>query len=405
MKGQGGDSWLRCIGCGRKLSRERTFYRCPSCGDLLEAVHDFQEGPWTEGHIRGVWKYKALIYPGIPEGSLITMGEGDTYHHRSERLSRFSGVGSLFLKHEGENPTGSFKDRGMTVAVSEAARLGVRSTICASTGNTSASSAAYSSMAGIESNVLVPEGKVSRSKIAQAMGYGANIVKISGDFDAAMRIVQELVERNPGFYLLNSVNPWRLEGQKSIAFEIMDHVRDVDFISVPAGNLGNTTAIGKGLREMKELGIIDRVPRILSVQAEGANPFYRLWKGETSDLVPVIADTVATAIRIGNPINWRKALKSLEYTHGMVTAVSDDEILEAKREIDRSGIGCEPASAASLAGVRKLADDGTIDRSDTVFCVLTGNMLKDINSIVATGKEMSFEEMVQAAGMQASAPQ
>lgn len=388
---------LKCIDCGREYSPDRMSYICSRCNGLLEVVHLGLEPACIDPSRGGVWRYKPIIYPGLEEKFIVTMGEGDTYHYRSEKVSAWAGVDNLFLKQEGENPTGSFKDRGMTVAISEAKRLGVNATICASTGNTSASSAAYSAMGGMTSYVLIPEGNVSRSKMAQAIAYGSKIIKVKGDFDSAMDAVKKAVETNPEFFMLNSLNPWRLEGQKSITYEILEKLHSVDFISIPAGNLGNTAAMGKALMELKSMGIFEDIPRIIAVQAEGANPFYRLWSGQTYSIVPIKADTVATAIKIGNPVNWKKAINAIRFTNGIVTSVPDEEIMEAKRVIDASGIGCEPASAASVAGLRKLVNEGVVDRTDKVAAVLTGNIMKDIEAISVANNEIEFEELMQMA--------
>ena len=390
-------SWLKCVHCGSVFNISRSNYICPQCGGLFEVVHRMEEYS-PDPVSTGVWKYRALIHPSVPLESIVTRGEGNTQIYTSERLSQWSGVKSLWLKHEGENPTGSFKDRGMTVAVSEAKRLGRRSTICASTGNTSASAASYSAIAGMESSVLIPSGNVSQSKLAQAISYGSKIIDVPGDFDSAMTYISNLAEKNQKYYVLNSVNPWRIEGQKTITFEIMDRIKDCDFISMPAGNLGNTSAAGKALKELRSLGIIDHVPRIVSVQAEEASPFYNLWAGIDDHLVPVKAKTIASAIRIGNPVNWEKAMISIKYTSGIVTKVSDEEIIAAKHEIDRSGIGCEPASAASVAGIRKLVEEGTIHKTDRIVCVLTGHILKDLMSIPVNGMHQSAESFISEIG-------
>lgn len=391
------ETTLRCIDCGALYEPDIMSYSCGTCGGLMEVVHSGMGTQWIDTSREGVWRYKPLIYPNLDDSFMITMGEGNTYHYRSRKVSEWTGVDEIFMKQEGENPTGSFKDRGMTVAVSEAYRLGAKATICASTGNTSASSAAYSAMGGLTSYVLIPDGNVSRSKMAQAIAYGSKIIKVPGDFDSAMDALREAAVHNPGFYLLNSLNPWRLEGQKSITFEIVEKLGDVDFIALPAGNLGNTAAMGKALMELKEIGAIEKIPRIVSIQADGANPFYRLWSGMTERIVPVKADTIATAIKIGNPVNWKKALKAIKFSDGIVASVSDDEIMSAKRVVDAAGIGCEPASAASVAGVRKLVEEGTIDRKDRVVSILTGSILKDISAIRVSESEMHFEDLLNIA--------
>ena len=378
-------SMLRCIDCGRGYEPGRRL-RC-GCGELLEAVHDFprvdrglfdrRRGAPLGPYDSGVWRFKELVYPGLDEGQVISRPEGNTslYHHW--RMSEYAGLDRLSLKHEGENPTGSFKDRGMTVGVSEAIRIGATTVACASTGNTSASLASYAAMAGLGCVVFIPSGMIAYGKLAQTLSYGARVLQIRGDFDDAMRIVQE-ASCELELYLLNSVNPWRIEGQKSIVFELIQQRGwdPPDWIVVPAGNLGNTSAFGKALTEMEALGLIRDKPRIASIQAEGANPFYRLWRGGGS-LEIVKPETLASAIKIGNPMSWRKALRAIETTDGVVEQVSDQEILDAKAVVDMSGIGCEPASAASVAGAKKLAEAGIIDPGEDVVCILTGNLLKD----------------------------
>jgi len=288
------------------------------------------------------------------------------------------------MKHEGENPTGSFKDRGMTVAVSEARRLGASTVACASTGNTSASMAAYAAQSGLNGVVFVPEGEIAYGKLSQALAYGAKVIQVRGNFDDAMRLVEE-VSSEIGYYLLNSLNPWRVEGQKTIIFELLQQRGWItpDWIVVPGGNLGNTSAFGKAIKELLELRLIDRAPRIAVIQAEGANPLYRLWSSKGDQLEPVEKPhTVASAIKIGAPVSWEKALKAVAYTVGVVEQVSDDEIMDAKAIVDRSGVGCEPASAASVAGAKKLVERGIISRGESVVCILTGNLLKDPETTV-----------------------
>jgi threonine synthase len=299
------------------------------------------------------------------------------------RVSEYTGIKRVFMKHEGENPTGSFKDRGMTVAVSEARRAGAETVACASTGNTSASVAAYASQAGLRSVVFVPEGEIALGKLAQALAYGARVIQIRGYFDDAMRIVRE-ASRQLNLYVLNSLNPWRIEGQKSIVFEALQQMRwsPPDWIVVPAGNLGNTSAFGKAIKELGQLGLMEKTPRIAAVQAEGANPFYRLWKRKGSQLKTMKPSTVASAIKIGNPVSWVKALDAVKFTGGVVEQVSDAEILEVKAIVDSTGIGCEPASAASVAGAKKLAAAGVIGVDEEVLCVLTGNLLKDTETTI-----------------------
>src|SRR5579885_1588417 len=301
----------------------------------------------------------------------------DTRKGHSE-IGRFAGVERLFLKHEGENPTGSFKDRGMTVGVSMAKMLGARAVACASTGNTSASLASYAAQAGMQCFVFLPASNVAAGKLAQTLAYGATTIQVRGDFDDAMRLVEQVCDEL-GIYLLNSLNPYRIEGQKAIAFETLQQLdwQAPDWLVLPAGNLGNTSAIGKALQQAYQLGLISHLPRIASIQAAGANPFYRSFVKGFATRESVQAQTVATAIKIGNPVSFTRARRVIEQTNGLVEMVSDEEILEAKRVIDRAGIGCEPASAASLAGVRKLVQQGRIKRDERVVAILTGNLLKD----------------------------
>lgn len=369
-------SVLKCPNCGEEYNINRNKYTCDKCGNILDVYHYDMEYKTTS--MKGVWKYKNMVHPEIPENKIVTRGEGDTHLYRSDRISEYTGINNIYMKHEGENPTGSFKDRGMTVAISEAMRLQFHKTLCASTGNTSAAAASYSALAGIESYVMIPGKNVSANKLFQAISYGANIVDIEGDFDNAMSGVKTAIERTKDFYVLNSLNPWRIEGQKTIIYEIMEKLKP-DFISFPAGNLGNTSAFGKALMDLKALGMIDYVPKLIAIQAEGAAPFYEYIHDNRDHITPVKAETIATAIKIGNPVNYKKAKRSIEFTHGIVEKVSDNQIIEAKRAIDRAGIGCEPASAASIAGVLKLRQSGEIDRGDTVASILTGHLLKDVS--------------------------
>ncbi|MCA8941894.1 MAG: threonine synthase [Planctomycetes bacterium] len=386
---------LRCTTTGREYDgMDARFYS--DAGSTLDVVHDLD-------HVRatvdlgtfdrrlgskqcvdrsGVWRFRELILP-VEESMIVTKPEGATNLYESRWLAGQVGLDALSLKHEGENPTGSFKDRGMTAGVTMAKIRGATRVACASTGNTSASMAAYAAQAGMRAFVFIPEGKIAYGKLAQALAYGAKTIQIAGDFDRALDIVQQVCERE-NIYLLNSVNPFRVEGQKAIAFELLQDLdwQVPDWIVMPGGNLGNSSAIGKGLMEMLELGWIDRLPRIAVVQAHGANPFFRAFTSG-QPLVPVQnAETIATAIRIGNPVSWQKSLRGVEASHGLVTEVTDDEIMDAKALVDAAGIGAEPASCATVAGVRKLVADGTI-RSDSHVCgVLTGHLLKDPDAVV-----------------------
>jgi threonine synthase len=291
--------------------------------------------------------------------------------------------GGIFFKHEGENPTGSFKDRGMTVAMTQAKRLGVRAVACASTGNTSASLAAYAAQAGIRAIVFIPAGKVASGKLAQTLAYGATALHIRGDFDAAMQLVREASDRL-GIYLVNSINPFRIEGQKTIVWELLQDLEwnAPDWIVVPAGNLGNTSAFGKALREAFDAGWITKMPRLAAIQASGANPFYRSYRGAFAERHRIAAETIASAIRIGDPVSHRKAVSAIQLTNGIVEQVTDDELMLAKREIDEMGIGCEPASATTLAGVQKLRAAGIMRDDERIVCVLTGHLLKDTEVIM-----------------------
>lgn len=382
---------FKCIRCGQ-IAPANDNYVCP-CGGLYEVHHDFGEislelfddklrdigSVWSSG----VWRYKELIHPELDPKYIVSRPEGNTNLYKRKRVSEYAGIDGVYMKHEGENPSGSFKDRGMTVGVSVAVQSGAKKVACASTGNTSASMAAYAAQAGLEGIVFVPEGMIAYGKLAQALAYGSKVIQVKGNFDDAMGLIRNGAKQL-GFYILNSINPWRIEGQKSIVFEMLQQRRweSPDWIVVPAGNLGNTSAFGKALRELKQLGLIDRIPRIAAIQAEGANPFYKLWHSVDKKLEPMKPDTIASAIKIGNPVSWEKALRSIRETDGVVEQVSDNEILDAKAIIDASGIGCEPASAASLAGTRKLRDMGIIASDDQVVCILTGNLLKDPDTTV-----------------------
>jgi threonine synthase len=336
--------------------------------------------PTVEGS--GVWRFRELLLPG--RSPVVTHPEGNTALYRREAVARWVGLEDLALKHEGENPTGSFKDRGMTVAVTHAVRAGATAVACASTGNTSASMAAYAAQAGLPALVFVPAGKVAAGKLAQALAYGARTLLVRGDFDTCLRLVRETAE-TLGVALLNSINPWRLEGQKTIVWEMLQQRgwEPPDWIVVPAGALGNTSAFGKALREAKSLGLIRRVPRVASIQARGANPFYRSFRTGFKRRFRVEAETVATAIRIGDPASHDRAVRTIRETRGLVEAVSDAQILEAKAVVDASGIGCEPASAAAVAGTRQLVRKGIIRKADSVVAVLTGNVLKDPDAVMS----------------------
>jgi threonine synthase len=396
---------LVCVRCQAALPARSI--RC-ACGALAQVKLEIKKLPELRAIFRerrlartgpdrsGVWRYRELVHPGAPVASIVTRHEGETGLYKSERVRAFAGLDELLLKHEGENPTGSFKDRGMTVGVTQALLEGAKTLACASTGNTSASLASYAAVAGVPAVVFIPEGKISTGKLAQTIAYGARVLQVKGSFDDAMRLVDEASEKL-GLGLLNSINPWRVEGQKAIALETLDELdwRAPDWIVLPAGNLGNVSAIGKGCREALEAGLLDRMPRLAVVQARGASPFARFFEARKKDRETRFVDepspeTIATAIRIGAPRSWEKAIREIEGSDGVAISVSDDEILEAKREIDRAGIGCEPASAASVAGARVLAREGVM--KGRVVAILTGHVLKDPESAARGAPEPTVVE-------------
>jgi len=391
-------SWtLTCVACGADHDGRDPRMTC-DCGGTLDVVHDLQAvaraaslATWDarRGSLErldrsGVWRFRELVLPGVDPEAVATKPEGNTnLYDVPARLAHWAGLDALQLKHEGENPSGSFKDRGMTTGVTAARLHGATKVACASTGNTSASMAAYAALAGLEPYVFVPAGKIAYGKLSQALAFGAKTLQLDGDFDEALALVREIC-RDHGVYLLNSVNPYRLEGQKAIGFEILSDLgwRVPDWLVLPGGNLGNSSAISKGLMELLELGWIDRLPRMAVIQAAGANPLYRAWVSG-QDVEPVTAETIATAIRIGNPVSWRKSLRGVRASGGLVEQVSDAEILDAKSQVDAAGIGAEPASCATVAGIHKLVAAGTIRPADHVVGVLTGHLLKDPDVVVS----------------------
>ncbi len=372
--------FLRCIGCGAEYSGDVVIYRCPRCGDLLDVVVDVDEVFCREslkGRVESIWRYAELL-PDFGDG-VVTLGEGFTPLVKCEKLARIVGVRELFLKLEGLNPTGSFKDRGMSVGVSMALRIGARSVICASTGNTSASLAAYSARAGLECIVLIPEGKVAVGKLFQARIHGAKVYQVRGNFDEALSIAIERSSET-GAYLLNSVNPWRIEGQKTVSFEVWEQLGRTDInVVVPVGNSGNISAICKGFKELEMYGVIDDVPRLIGVQASGAAPIAEMVRsGASSIRFWDSPETIATAIRIGKPVNWKKGIRAIRESGGTAVSVSDEEILEALRLLATvEGVACELAGASTIAGLRRLVDEGVIGGDETAVCILTGNVLKD----------------------------
>lgn len=384
--------FLRCIDCGQRYPAKEVRNRC-DCGGLLDvdlalvetrstSLFDERLGSRQRLDRSGVWRFRELL-PTIPAESIVSKPEGNTNLYESDELARWAGVDRLVLKHEGENPTGSFKDRGMTVATSHARWVGAKIVACASTGNTSASVASYAALAGIPAIVFIPEGKISAAKLGQTIAYGAKIVQVRGDFDAAMKLVQE-ASAAYDIYLLNSINPFRLEGQKTIFYDLLQQLnwKLPDWIVLPGGNLGNSSALGRALTDLVTTGILSSRPRVAVIQATGAAPFHEAFLSGFRGYEPVHAATIASAIRIGDPVSYTRARRTIEQTNGVVEVVSDDELLDAKALIDRAGIGCEPASATTLAGLRKLRQAGTIPASAFVAGILTGHLMKDADVVI-----------------------
>lgn len=415
-------AYQQCINpsCAATFGTDEVLFACGRCGDMLDVRYDwnvigppatlsFFEDRWATKaspyDFSGVWRFRELL-PFVAEKDILTIGEGRTILQRADLLARHIGhdPGRLFLQYEGLNPSGSFKDNGMTAAFSLANRLGKKRVACASTGNTSASLAMFAGMSGtMQGIVFIGSGKIAYGKLSQALEYGGLTLQVHGDFDACLRQVRAAADRL-GLYLMNSVNPFRLEGQKTIIYRILE-ARDwqvPDWIIVPGGNLGNSAAFGKALAELHELGLIDRIPRLAVINATGANTLYDLYEQQnirwndgrldtdkiTAHYVKLDAEgyqahTVASAIEIGRPVNLKKAIRSLAVCNGLVRQVPDDAILEHKAMVGRFGFGCEPASAASLAGLHLLRDEGIIAASESVVCVLTGHLLKDPDATVA----------------------
>ena len=391
----------RCIeaACGASFALNERLYVCRRCGGLLEIAQDRATDPaglrtlWATRLASfdprdrsGVWRYRELL-PFADDAPIVTLAEGNTPLYDAPRSAAYSGLRSLSLKHQGSNPTGSFKDTGMTAAVTQAVILGARTVVCASTGNTAASLAAYAARAHLQCAILVPQGQISHGKLAQSLDYGAAVLELDGNFDDAMRVIRELAEED-STYLVNSINPFRIEGQKTVAAELLQQRdwRVPDQVIMPGGNLGNSSAFGKGFTELKELGLIDRVPRLSVVQAEGAAPFAHLfaapslgdWPNHSQALQPIEQpETLATAIKIGAPVSWKKALRAVRESGGTVITVSEQEIADAKAIIGRDGVGCEPASATTVAGIKRMVDAGVMGVDEDVVAVLTGHILKD----------------------------
>jgi len=374
---------LRCPRCGREYEPDPYKFKCDVCGELLDAILDLSEVELDLAKIReerwiGVWAFRPLL-PKVRE--IVTLREGNTPLLKLNRIP-----GKVYVKFEGANPTGSFKDRGMTIGVSIAKSIGSKYVIVASTGNTAASVAAYAARGGLTCLVVVPRGGIARGKLAQAILHGAKVLEVEGNFDKALSIVLETLSKigkRELLYPLNSINVWRLEGQKTAAYEIYLDIGVPDYVIVPVGNAGNIYAIWKGFEELKSLGLIDRVPKMIGVQAEGASPIAKAWKmGLEEPLFTNSPNTIASAIRIGKPVNWYRAWRAVKYSGGTFITVTDEEIINAQKMLGLEGIGVEPASAASLAGYLKLLDEGTIGRDDTCVLIATGHGLKDPDTIL-----------------------
>jgi len=379
-------SFQVCISCHEKYGINEIVYFCKKCGDILEIKTDLEKaavavktGDYKEYPL-SVWRYRVFM-PIHETSSLVTLSEGGTGLHRSERLGEALGLSDLWIKNEGENPTGSFKDRGMTVGITKAVELGAKHVICASTGNTSASLAAYAARAGMRCTVLIPSGKIAYGKLSQAMIHGAKVLQVRGNFDEALGFVLKLAEKHSSIYLLNSINPFRIEGQKSLGYEICEQLEynTPDRLIVPVGNAGNISAIWKGFSEFYKLGLISKLPKMTGIQAAGSAPIVKAVKNHSNKIVPVAEpETVATAIRIGSPVSWKKAIKAINDSHGIAETVTDEEILDAQKLLAQvEGIFVEPASASSIAGLKKLVRNGAINKNERVVCVTTGHGLKD----------------------------
>ncbi|MEG9432078.1 threonine synthase [Terriglobus sp. ADX1] len=414
---------LRCIGSGERIAPDAVSsdFRDPATGELYEVEYPWSEtrgdaaSPrpnaqalrhlWAERRdstlpidASGVWRYRDLLPILQDENNAVTLREGNTPLYDLPRTAKLLGLDFLLAKHQGMNPTGSFKDTGMTTALSVAAERGFKWVACASTGNTSAAMAAYAARAGLRAIVFIPEGKIAWGKLSQSMDYGALTVQLKTDFDGCVKLLTKIVRENP-IYLLNSVNPYRLEGQKTPAIEICEQLdwQVPDHVIVPGGNLANGSALGKGFTELKHLGFIDRVPKISVIQAAGANPLFQWFTNAEKQLHPVTADTRATAIRIGNPASWRKAARVIEATGGWCEQADENEIAIAKAQIGAEGIGCEPASAVTLAGLKKLLKSGHVQTGERVVLLLTGHTLKDPEYTIDFHKDLLATDVAEAA--------
>jgi threonine synthase len=426
--------------CAATFGIDESHFSCPACGDPIDVVYEWDKLPvprrLTEFESRwrsrldpldfsGVWRFRELL-PFAPPEAVVTIGEGQTLLRRADKVGRYLGLdsGSLWLQYEGMNPSGSFKDNGMTAAFTHARMVSAKRVACASTGNTSAALAVYCSATdlGFRAIIFIGSGKIAYGKLAQALDHGALTIQIVGDFDDAMERVRQVSARL-GIYLMNSVNPFRLEGQKAIVFRILEGLNweIPDWIVVPGGNLGNSSAFGKALIELAHLGLIDRVPRLAVINAQGARTLHELigkrhlqWRNglpemekvdsyyRQLDTEKIKASTIASAIEINRPVNLKKCLRALDFCAGIVCTVSDQEIMDAKARVGAGGLGCEPASAASVAGAKRLRDDGVIAASDRVVCVLTGHQLKDPTATIAyhTTDQAQFDQVLGSRGVQ-----
>ena len=380
--------YLECISCHSRY-KPTQIYSCPRCGDLLQIVYAYDtlrerfKASLNKSTALSVWRYRDLL--PVSARNAVTLGEGGTGLPKSMRIAGEIGLGEVYFKNEGQNPTGSFKDRGMTVAITTAVEMGAKEVVCASTGNTSASMAAYAARAGLRAIVLIPRGKIAKGKLLQAIVHGARIQEVKGNFDRALERARTLAESGR-LYLVNSLNPYRIEGQKTLAFELWDQLRKVpDVVILPVGNAGNISAIWKGFWELKRLGVTSRTPRMIGVQAAGAAPITTAYsKGAVSITPWPHPETAASAIRIGAPASWKKALRAVRDSRGAMLNVSDREILRAQRTLaSKEGIFAEPASSAALAGLVKASKLRLVTRSEAVVCVITGHGLKDQGSVEA----------------------
>lgn len=374
----------RCVGCGAIYAEDVRSYVCGKCGNLLELVKDSpvsRTGLYGESREPGIWRYRKAL-PLEPDVEPVSLSEGYTPLVLVGRMGAKLGLKGLHVKNEGQNPSGSFKDRGMTVAVTRAVRGGSKLLVCASTGNTAASMAAYAARAGVTAMVTVPAGKVASGKLAQVYAYGAKIIRVEGDFDAALQITLKVAEEIKELSVMNSVNPYRIEGQKTNAYELYEQLgyKVPDYVVLPVGNAGNISAIWKGFKELREWRISDSLPRMVAVQAAGAQPIVEAFEHGRDSVVPVQPKTIASAINIGNPASWRKALAAIRDSKGTALAVTDEETIAARMDLaSTEGIFVEPASAVPIAAVKKLR--GKIPSGATVVCICTGNGLKDQESV------------------------